>query len=91
MKKLLTFEYRVKNYEVRSCDANLLQTQGEHVTAEVVKWSGDSCMTLAKWERDNEGYFLKFVGDRPLKEDASILWTLFCTGQAYLDKHYLQE
>lgn len=42
-----------------------------HPRHEIVKWSDDSshCWTVAKFERDKEGYYLVSIGDRIFNDD----------------------
>lgn len=62
---------------------------------ELVKWETDTrgkpyCFTLAYWHRDDEGWELRFVGNRPLKYiaeiDVSPIWK-----QLYLAQEMLQD
>jgi len=86
MKANLSFGHRIENYEVRSCDNKLMQSSGDHVTGEIIKWFGESCCTLAYWIKDSEGYYLKFCGSRPLNENKDIFWKLITIGQGFLDQ-----
>lgn len=58
-------------------------------------WSEGSThkWTIAYWARDKEGYYLKFVGDRPL--DERVNWTHFKMlirfGQEVADERFKQE
>ena len=74
--------------ELRSCSQRLL-SDGEHTTAEIVKWwiyeEKPACHTLAYWIKNEEGFDLKFVFDRPFKEDKDIFWMLAKYGQELLE------
>ena len=83
----LQFDIRMGEFIVRSCDKNLMQ-KGDHMCAEIVKWcSIDTCFTIAHWDRDSDGFYLKFVGDRPMEEcDPHEFFNLVRMGQLLLDK-----
>ena len=91
MKANLSFGHRIENYEVRSCDNKLMQSSGDHVTGEIIKWSGENCYTLAYWVKDSEEFYLKFVGDRPLNENKDIFWKLITIGQGFLDQTWDEQ
>lgn len=87
----MTFNFRIKQLELRSCTEQLL-INGEHTTAEIVKWWNNknekpSCYTLAYWKKDKEGFYLTFVGDRPFDPDVDKdnFWLLAKQGQQLLD------
>ena len=95
----LEFCWKFKNYELRACPKRLarLSDDERNETIDFVMWNTDStgkryCFSLAYWRRDNEGYFLKFVGDRPFQyiasEDVPIVWTALQVAQAMLDKFF---
>ena len=45
--------------------------------------------TLLWWKKNSEGYYIEFVGDRPLKEDnQETLMKLMKYGQAVLDAEF---
>jgi hypothetical protein len=65
--------------------------------AEIVAWqpSLDSdrgeefCYTLLWWKKDREGYYIEFVGNRPLKyKGQERLMRMMRYGQAVLDAEY---
>lgn len=63
--------------------------------AEIVAWSEDSkgnefCYTLLFWRKDKEGYFIEFVGSRPLSKDINtgVLFKFMRYGQAILDAYF---
>jgi hypothetical protein len=65
--------------------------------AEIVAWqpSLDSdrgeefCYTLLWWKKDKEGYYIEFVGNRPLKyKGQERLMRIMRYGQAVLDAEY---
>ena len=87
---MMKFSYRIDDMEVRSCNESLLSEE-PHTRAEIVKWgSNNSCYTLAHWNKDSDGFYLKFVGNRPLDEDFVVFMELVKIGQQFLDK-YLQQ
>ena len=94
--KLTALSMRLDDLELHTCSENLL-TRGKPKTAEIVRWAegskGKYNYTLAFWERDSEGYFMKFVGDRPFSMDVdhALFWTLCKQWQEHLDKHYDAE
>ena len=49
-------------------------------------------IVIAYWERDSEGYELKFIGSRPFdpKIDTRAFWMVASTGQGLLDEHFEQ-
>ena len=61
---------------------------------EIVKWGKtkidgeekDYCFTLASWDKDGEGWSLRFIGSRPFELDGmGIFWELATFGQKYLN------
>lgn len=88
---------RVDDLEFRSTEGF---SKGD-IYYEIVRWKKDKspnvepgkefCYSLAIWERDKEGFYLRFVGDRPF-EVADDFMKLAATGQAFLDMIFkLQE
>lgn len=78
---------RYKNIEFR-------QLCGDR-PAELVAWNqedtlaGEFCYTLLWWRKDNEGYYIEFVGDRPLQhEDQESLFKMMKYGQSVLTAQY---
>lgn len=62
---------------------------------EIVRWvksevQGDYCYTLAKWNKDSEGYSLEFIGPRPLafEVDKDVFWELVKYGQKICDANF---
>ncbi len=59
-------------------------------TIEIVRWhdGGDTCDSIAVWGRSSDGYYLTFVGSRPLAPnvDRGLFWQLAEIGQAFADK-----
>lgn len=47
----------------------------------------ESCIVIAYWQKNNEGYYLQFVGDRPFHSaiDREDFWRLAKFGQHYLN------
>lgn len=82
----MKFNFRIEDLELRSCRKSLVQT-GDHTTAEIIKWQETSCFTLAYWTKDTSDDFdLKFVGNRPFKENTKLFIELAEIGQALLEK-----
>jgi hypothetical protein len=47
------------------------------------------CYTLLWWRKNREGYYIEFVGDRPLKiDEQSLLLKMMKYGQAVLDAEF---
>jgi hypothetical protein len=69
---------------------------GDHYTAEIVRCHRNKatenlryCVTIAYWVWDNEGYYLKFVSDRPFElKNHAVFWDMAKRGQKYLNKEY---
>lgn len=82
--------------ELRTCDDTLSQ-HGVHNRAEIVRWEGATCFTIAAWERGYEGFYLRFVGSRPFEYTdrgdtcgCPHFWHLAKIGDAHL-RAYLRE
>ena len=94
--KLTALSMRLGDLELHTYD-NALMKSGEPTTAEVLRWAegskGKYNYTLAYWERDSEGFFMKFIGGRPFSMDVdhALFWTLCKQWQEHLDKHYDAE
>jgi hypothetical protein len=76
---------RVKNLEFRRL---------EEREPEIIAWvesnvntiAGDYCYTLLWYHKNKEGYYIQFIGDRPLVfEDQELLWKMMKYGQTVLD------
>jgi len=56
---------------------------------EIVCWNGVSCYTLMWFKKDREGYYIKFIGNRPFDGNSSEkLWELMRYGQGLLDNEF---
>ena len=72
----LEFDWKVDDYEIRAIPKCLVRFEDSDIneTIELLKWNYDRnnnknhCYTLAYWVKDDEGYYLKFVGDRPFED-----------------------
>lgn len=89
---MIKFNFRVEDLEVRSCGKHLISS-GKHNRAEIVKWANDTekkeyCWTLAYWNKGEEGYDLKFVGNRPFDIDGELFMKLAKQGQQILDDEF---
>ena len=67
MKLKHEFTCRVGLLEVRSCNAHGLSGQAEHTTAQIIKWTGDTCYVVAAYRPNTDERFfnLEHIGDRP--------------------------
>ena len=92
----LAFNRSIGNIELRACSAGLHKPcQGKrNETIDVVMWQKDSkgkpyCFSIAYFVRDDEGYYLKFVGARPFlyvaDERVPELWEALHEAQKVLD------
>lgn len=92
----LEFGWKYKCYELRACPKHLarLSPDEPNETIDLVKWTEDGdgrsfCYSLAYFVRYSEGYYLRFVGDRPFqnieKEDVPIVWSALHAAQTILD------
>lgn len=65
---------------------------GDNRPPEIIKWSeGDVPYrwTLLFWDKDSEGWFIRFVGDRPLiEEESKSLFELMRYAQTVLDAEF---
>lgn len=82
---------RVKNLE-------FIKNSGSDRDAEIVGYGKVSngteyLYTILWWRKDKEGYYIEFVGDRPLQiDDHDTLWHLMVYGQTVMDaEHKLME
>lgn len=85
----MDFNIRIKDLAVRSCNDILSYTQ-PHTTGEIVKFSIQGCYTIAFWAKNEEGFDLNFVGNRPFEKDInrSDFMELAAIGQEILDWHF---
>jgi hypothetical protein len=66
---------RYKNLEFRQIDGR---------DPEIVVAS-PHVFTILWWKRNKEGWYVEFVGSRPLEQDMKDVWNLMRYGQAVLD------
>ena len=86
--KLKELVFRIGATEARTCGKHLMQSL-PHTTAEIIEWNGDTCVTAAYWVQDRDGFYLKFVADRPLELCApSAFWAVAKKGQKHLNLHF---
>ncbi len=85
-KSMNEWNIRRGSLEARSCSEKL-NDKRPHVTGEIIKYSKDeqTVHTIAYWIREDNGYNLKFVGQRPLDEDWNLFRLLVVLGQGILD------
>jgi hypothetical protein len=91
----LEFSWKYKDYELRACPERLVRFDNEpNETIDLVKWytntNGEKrCYSLAYWRKNDEGYYLHFVGNRPfqdiLLEDVEVVWKALRVAQKVLD------
>ena len=92
----LEFNRKIGNIELRACTAALCKPlEGfPNTTIDVVMWQKDSkgkpyCFSIAYFVRDDEGYYLKFVGARPFlyvaDERVPELWEALHEAQKVLE------
>ena len=76
-------------------DLEFSNMAGRH--PEIVAWQShedssrgeEFCYTLLWWKKDKEGYYIEYVGDRPLKfHDSGRLMKMMKYGQAVLDAEF---
>jgi hypothetical protein len=90
----MLIKIRQGDLELRSCGEALLTDAVEHTTAEIVRrvCSGgiEYCYVLAYWKRDKEGYYLKYVGNRPFEDGISYTTFHYLAkyGQKELDNYF---
>ncbi len=85
------FKFRYSDLELRSCDKHLIDEK-PHTTAEIVQYiKKTSCITIAYWIKDEEGYNLQLVHSRPLDTDWRIFHIMYELGQKILDYNHEQE
>lgn len=65
------YNYKIGNLEAKTVGEHLLEDE-LLTTIEIVKWDindrGKYCYTIAYFVKDNDGFYLKSVGDRILLE-----------------------
>jgi hypothetical protein len=77
---------RFEDFEFRRNLNNDLKTYPEIVKWVTYSYDDEFCFTLLWFKRDSDGWYIEFVGDRPLKEEnREELWKLMEYGQAVLD------
>lgn len=97
----LEFNWNYKYYTIRAVPKCLVRFEESDIneTIELIKWYHDKedgslhCDTLAYWATDEEGYYLKFVGDRPFERIDSLeleaIWRKLKQAQKVLDEFWL--
>lgn len=99
LKAHLEFIWKYKNYELRACPKRLARfdPDEQNETIDLVLWQKDSkvkdyCFSLAYFKKDSEGYYLKFVGNRPFQyiaeEDVPYVWKALNAAQTVLDAFF---
>lgn len=95
----LNFSWKYKDYELRACPKCLVKTRiyDKNETIDFIKWATNSddkkyCFSLAYWRREDEGYELKFVGNRPFDEieteDIEKVWGALRMAQNVLNEWF---
>ena len=97
----LEFSFKYKDYELRACPSRLvrLSPDDKNETIDLVKWydyNGQRCCySLAYFRKNDEGYYLNFVGSRPFDniapEDVKIIWSMLKQAQEILDEFFNEE
>jgi hypothetical protein len=73
---------------VKYKDLEFRQTDGRDPEIVATK---PCCFTILWWKRDKEGWYIEFVGARPLDQDMNDVWNLMRYGQAVLDAQFRLE
>ena len=94
----LEFSWKYKDYEIHACPKHLVRfcEDEPNVTIDLVKWYDHGgkrlCYSLAYFIKKEEGYDLRFVGNRPFEdidaEDVLEVWEALKTAQAVLDAFF---
>lgn len=99
----LRFNWNYKDYSIKAVPKCLARFEDSDIneTIELVKWYYNKeddrhyCFTLAYWIKDDDGYFLNFVGGRPFEEidvlDVGMVWKKLKEAQKVLDKFWDEE
>lgn len=98
-KTQLEFHWKYKNYELRACPKHLarLTPDEPNETIDLVAFAKDGngkdyCFSLAYFRKDDEGYYLHFVGSRPFEyidaEDVPFVWAALNSAQKILDAYF---
>lgn len=88
----MEFNYRIDALEARACDDHLMLSDKLN-TIEIIQWfmpEGKTCYAIAFFERGKEGYFLKFVGNRPFDDavNRADFMHLADVSQKLLDRYF---
>ena len=87
----IDYRHRIGDLEAQSCDIHLIH-DGPNETIEISQWGNDNSYrwVIANFERGEEGFWLKFVGDRPFRNDVNWLnfGKLAREGQKILDDFF---
>jgi hypothetical protein len=84
------FRMKIDDIEARTCDEHLSNFK-DISTIEIVKWEANTCFTVACFNKDSDGFFLKFVGSRPFQLDSFTFFEIARNAQAFLDKSFQDE
>ena len=78
---------RIGNIEFRTVADGLLDN-GKHTTGEILQHGDSFCWTVAYWEKNNDGFHLRFVGSRPFENSVNKkdFFALAEFGQNYLSE-----
>lgn len=97
--KSIRFRWKYKDFELRACPKRLasLDPDEPNVTIDFVKWFTDSAgrrllYSLGNFVRYSEGYYFRFVGDRPFddikEKDLPVVWKGLRLAQRCLDQYF---
>lgn len=97
--KSIRFRWKYKDFELRACPKRLgRHFSGEpNTTIDLIKWYTNSagircCYSLGYFVRYSEGYYFRFVGDRPFDDikgkDLPVVWKGLHLAQKCLDQYF---
>lgn len=82
--KSLSFRWKYKDFELRACTSRLsFDIDDPNTTIDLIRWFTNSagkrcCYSLGYFVRYSEGYYFRFVGDRPFDDikgkDLPVVW-----------------
>lgn len=87
--------YRIDDLEFRWVQSEV-RFPADDRFPEIVRWEysetseREFCYTLAVWVKDDEGYDLKFIGDRPFSDNVNsdMFWELAKYGQKIVNARF---
>lgn len=98
MNKDFNFSWKFKNFHIRTRHEDWNDRNSplkKNYPVELVKYFDDkhsSCYTVAWFELDDEGYSLRFIGNRPLvdisADEIAAIWVELQAAQKMLDAYF---